>query len=167
MQDRGEVIIVDEKTTSQLGQSWSNQWLLDGQFIGYTWGCQQNGYQPVGALIRGVGIYANDCRIAQCFVSFTEEQIQSWYEALRYDVKEMINCYLALKKFGPERNLLYGAYDKSSCAAYGGCPYQSLCVAGTKGWKNWLNDYEERIWEPAAPRPAPLGQQLAANVIKP
>jgi len=44
--------IMDDKTTSSLGASWSKQWDLRSQFTGYAWGCQQAGIETNGVLIR-------------------------------------------------------------------------------------------------------------------
>ena len=48
--------IIDEKTTSSLGQSWTDKWTMRGQFIGYTWAASQSGIHAGMALVRGVSI---------------------------------------------------------------------------------------------------------------
>lgn len=61
-------IIEDDKSATQLGDKWANQWPLDSQFIGYVWAAQHpdadgnppillNPQEPGTALIRGVGVY--------------------------------------------------------------------------------------------------------------
>lgn len=58
----GFLHIEDDKSASQLGEKWGQQWKLDAQFIGYIWAAQQSGIlvpeEPGHALIRGVGIYS-------------------------------------------------------------------------------------------------------------
>lgn len=57
----GMPVVEDDKSASQLGEKWGQQWRLDSQFIGYIWAMQQDGIippnQPGTAVIRGLGIY--------------------------------------------------------------------------------------------------------------
>ncbi|MGH9438468.1 MAG: PD-(D/E)XK nuclease family protein, partial [Terriglobia bacterium] len=50
----GTILITDEKTTTQLGATWSKKWDLRGQFLGYSWAAQRAGIHVDGALIRGI-----------------------------------------------------------------------------------------------------------------
>ena len=58
----GGVYICDEKTTSQLGATWSRQWDLRAQFTGYAWGCEKSGVRVDGAIVRGVSILKTQIR---------------------------------------------------------------------------------------------------------
>jgi hypothetical protein len=154
----GQLICVDEKTTSQLGASWAKQWNLRSQFTGYCWAAQQYGLPVVGALVRGVS-----------FLKFTkanpgghgfEESIQmrpdwmieAWYNQLLRDVNKMVAAYKE------------GFYDQNlheACGSYSGCPFQRLCTVQDPD--NWIEGYYlPREWHPTAkvPYDQPQGQAI-------
>lgn len=57
----GMPMVEDDKSASQLGEKWGQQWPLDSQFLGYIWAAQQSGIltpdAPGQAMIRGIGVY--------------------------------------------------------------------------------------------------------------
>ena len=59
------VYLHDDKTTSQLGASWSKQWDLRSQFTGYCWAAAKADIPVNGVLIRGVSILKTKYDTAQ------------------------------------------------------------------------------------------------------
>lgn len=114
----GVLFIVDEKTTSQLGPTWPNQWTLRSQFTGYAWGAKSYGYPVAGAIIRGISILKEKYGHAQVITYRPEWQINRWLKQLERDLKRMIDSWAT------------GEWDFNldhSCSAYGACPYLRLC----------------------------------------
>ena len=74
--------IVDEKTTSQLGSAWSNQWALRGQFMGYTWACKQLGIDVQATVIRGIGIYVRDVKFQTAMEQYPDYLLARWYNQI-------------------------------------------------------------------------------------
>lgn len=130
---------VDEKTASQLGAQWSNNWELDSQFTGYCWAAQQFGYPVAGAIIRGVSILKERYGHAQAIVYRPEWQITRWLEELLDNVSDMIRFW--------ERNRYPLALDKAACNSYGGCGFKSLCLSPTP--EVWVaSSFVRREWNP-------------------
>src|SRR5215471_9935976 len=46
----------DDKTTKSLGPTWSRQWDMRSQFLCYTWGFREMGFNIAGFLVRGISI---------------------------------------------------------------------------------------------------------------
>lgn len=168
-------IIEDDKTASQLGASWGQQFRLDSQGIGYAWAGQQEGLfpkdAPVSVLFRGVGIYTPKYRkpgTETPVKKVTQDMIDSG--AVEYDLLNsfgtaqeivthspwVINRWLDQLKLDISR-LIWSyengkwnlALHKSACAAYGGCSFQSLCESQNPDqWKE-IN-FVKRKWDPLA-----------------
>jgi hypothetical protein len=134
----GGTFIVDEKTTSQLGASWSRQWDLRSQFTGYAWGCREAGIHVDGALIRGISILKTKYDTQQAITYRPEWQIARWFEETLETIEEMIVAW----KRGRFRHDLDHA-----CAEFGGCRYRQICLSQNP--EPWLAQYfEQRRWDP-------------------
>lgn len=134
---------VDEKTTSQLGKSWLDQWDLDSQFTGYCWAAQQYNFPVGGAIIRGISILKDKYGHAQAIIHRPQWQLDRWYENLLWNINDMIMTYERLC----EQSSIKMALDKAVCAQYGGCSYLSLCKSPTP--ERWIEiDYSPRNWNP-------------------
>lgn len=130
-------VLLDEKTTSQMGASWSRQWDLRGQFIGYAWAARQLGYPISTVIVRGVAIQKTQHQFQQLPVSISDHLIDEWVEELYNTLTRYITCYTT------------GKWSKcfgDACSAYGGCSYLDLCKA--KHPENWITNYEVRTWSP-------------------
>lgn len=100
--------VEDDKSATQLGEKWANQWQLDGQFLGYVWAAQQDGIlvpdQPGTALIRGVGVYTP---------KFVKPGTESYVKATGADLQEMVQKgeaeYSLLKSFGHSQAIVHHA----------------------------------------------------------
>jgi len=132
------IFIEDDKTTSQLGASWANQWHLRSQFTGYAWGCREAGIPVKGVLVRGVSILKTKYDKAEALTYRPDWQIDRWYEQLLRDIKRLVNAWRE------------GYYDYSldhACTEYGGCPFKQVCLV--QDGTNWLEQfYERREWNP-------------------
>lgn len=132
-----QLVVVDEKTTSQLGPTWVNKWNLRGQFTGYIWACQQYGYSVLGAIVRGISFLSKGFGHAEAIQMRAQWQIDQWYEQLLADVKRMVWCW--------ENNWFDQALDEA-CAGFSGCPFQPLCTSSTP--ESWVSKYGIRDWDP-------------------
>ena len=138
IQYAGGTYICDEKTTSQLGASWSRQWDLRAQFTGYAWGCQQSGIRVDGAIVRGVSILKTKYETQQAISYRPEWQIERWFDELCGWVEDIRNCWTS----GKWRHNL-----DHSCAEYGGCTFRQACSSQDE--TPWLETYfERRHWSP-------------------
>lgn len=133
------IYVVDEKTTSSLGPSWSRQWEMRAQFTGYQWACQQSlGVKPEGAIIRGVSILKTKYDTQQALTYRAPWEIDRWLEQTCRDLARMI------KMWGE------GYFDFAldhACAEYGGCSLLQVCKSPDPD--SWLPMYfEQRVWDP-------------------
>ncbi len=162
----GQLIGVDEKTTSQLGPTWSSKWRLRGQFTGYTWACLEYGLPVVGIVARGVSFLKGrkGATDPADFHGFEESlqlkskfEIDAWYVQLLNDVKRMVEAW--------EKNW-YDQDFSDTCADYSGCPFMSLCT--TSDPEAWIpGKFATRSWNPLAKVPASQPVQKSETVEAP
>lgn len=128
----------DDKTTSQLGASWSKQWDLRSQFTGYCWGASKAGFPLAGFLVRGVSILKTKYETQQAITYRPQWMIDRWYSQLLVDVERMKSMWAA------------GYWDYNldhACNEYGGCIFRKVCLSKDPG--PWLEgDFERRVWDP-------------------
>lgn len=131
------LVVLDEKTTGSLSTSWSRQWDLRGQFIGYVWACQQLGYNVQDVIVRGIGMYKTGPQFLAVPTNYPKHLIERWYEQLLKTIDHIIWCYTHNE----------WSYDfADACSSYGGCPYVDLCKH--KNAENWFSNYQTRTWSP-------------------
>jgi hypothetical protein len=134
----GGVFGLDDKTATQLGQSWGKQWILRSQFTGYAWAAQQYGMRLDGFVIRGVSILKTKYDTAQVLIYRPEWQIERWYTEMLDWIADMIECY----QTGSWRHNL-----DTACSDYGGCGFLDVCDSPDPA--SYLErDYERRAWDP-------------------
>lgn len=134
----GGIFIVDDKTTSSLGATWSRQWDLRSQFTGYAWGCREAGIRADGVLVRGVSILKTRYDTQQAISYRPEWQVDRWFEETLAWIEDMIKCY----QTGIWKHNLDHA-----CAEYGGCQFRLVCQSQDE--EPWLAQYfERRHWSP-------------------
>lgn len=135
----GAIFVVDEKTTSALGQSWERQWDMAGQFTGYSWAAREHGYPVAGAIVRGVS-FLKDCRFGHAMVPSprTSYQIEFWYAELLKKVKRMVDNYV---------NNSWEWSHGAACKVYGGCAFQQVCTSQNKE-KVLEVLFTKRRWDP-------------------
>lgn len=134
----GAVFGEDDKTTSQLGATWPNQWQLRAQFDGYCWGAKQAGMPLAGMLVRGVAILKGGYNHAQVPTYRPDWMIDRWYEQTLRDIKRA-------KRMWEE-----GYFDYSldhACNEFGGCVFKQVCQSPEP--EKWLAvGFEKRRWDP-------------------
>ena len=132
--------ITDEKTTTQLGASWSRQWDLRSQFSGYAWGARQIGIKVDGALVRGVSILKTKYDTQQAISYRPEWMIDLWYREMLVWVQRLVDSYT--------RNEWLHNFDHA-CAEYGGCQFRTNCSSTPEMDQAQLETYfEQRAWNP-------------------
>jgi hypothetical protein len=112
------IMVVDEKTTSQLGSTWGAKYDLSSQFTGYCWAAKQYGFPVSGVLIRGVSILKEKYGHAQHIMYRPQWQIERWQDQLIRDINRMKVSFES------------GVWDydlADACGAFGGCPYKAVC----------------------------------------
>lgn len=127
------IFVVDEKTTTRLGQSWESQWDMAGQFTGYCWAAREHGYPVAGAIVRGIS-FLKDMRFghAQVITQRTSYLIEFWYQQMLKKVKRMIQAYEDYTSRLGDGDPYY-ARDAwmwshgAACKAYNGCSFAQVC----------------------------------------
>jgi hypothetical protein len=133
------LVVLDEKTTGSLSTSWTRQWDLRGQFIGYVWACQQLGYPVQDVIVRGIGMYKTGPQFLAVPTNYPKHLVERWYHQLLKSVQHLSWCYTADE----------WSYDfADACSSYGGCPYIDLCKH--KQAEPWFSNYTTRTWSPVA-----------------
>jgi hypothetical protein len=135
----GGAFICDEKTTGQLGPSWSRKWDLRAQFTGYAWGCREAGIGVNGALVRGVSILKTKYETAQAVIGEGEWKIERWFGELQIWLARIIEDWKS------DRYL--HALDEA-CAEFGGCPFREVCDSQNSQQQNLETAFERRHWDP-------------------
>ncbi len=137
----GAVFGEDDKTTSQLGASWSRQWDLRSQFTGYCWGARRAGIPVVGFLVRGLSILKTKYETQQAITYRPTWMIDEWYEQLvTHDLPKMIQMWESGK---------WGASLDHACNEYGGCSFKQVCLSAPESRVQWLEaGFERRRWDP-------------------
>lgn len=134
----GGIFGEDDKTTSQLGASWSKQWDLRSQFTGYCWGLGRQGLPLNGFLVRGVSILKTKYDTQEAITYRSPAQIEEWYAVTLDNISDMIRDW---KRGIWRKNLDH------SCADYGGCTFRQACLSPDP--MPWLETYfERRAWNP-------------------
>ena len=142
IQYAGGSYIDDEKTTTQLGASWSRQWDLRSQFTGYCWGAREAGIQVDGAIVRGVSILKTKYDTQQAIGYRPSWQIDRWYNELLEWIEDIKVNYM---RRGPSEAWRHNL--DHSCAEYGGCAFREACLSPDK--TPWLETaFEHRVWNP-------------------
>jgi hypothetical protein len=143
----GGLFVEDDKTTSQLGATWSKQWDLRSQFTGYCWGMwKAAGIRPNGVLVRGVSILKTRYDTQQAITYRDERQIEEWYNVMLDCVRDMLRDW--------ERRWWRKDLDHA-CTEYGGCPFRNPCMSPDPA--PWLEQYfEPRLWNPLTREEKPL-----------
>lgn len=115
-----EFIIMDHKTTGQLGAQFMNRWNPNHQMSGYVIGCRSLGFECDTALIQGIQVVKTKQEIVRITTKRSEEQLQDFidtivYEAIRFDKNTT-------------SGKMPGA-DDLTCAEFSGCDFLAYCQA--------------------------------------
>jgi hypothetical protein len=141
------LFIEDDKTTSQLGSRWAQQWEMRPQFTGYCWAARKIGIPVDGVLIRGVSILKTKYDHAQAITYRPQWEIDRWYEQMIRDLKRMEMMW---KRLVLSHNRVGSDFDYNigeACNEYGGCPMLPICKKPNP--QEWLPEYfHQRYWNP-------------------
>lgn len=144
--DDGGLWVMDEKTSSQMGPKWVNQWPLDSQMTGYVWGAGRMlldmgiTEEIKGAIIGGVAIKKYDCEVARFPTYRPDWMVERWYDQLLND--------LAQWKLAYEGNSHNMNLDHS-CAYYNNpCEFAPLCLSKQPEKIMHGGLYEVKFWNP-------------------
>ncbi len=134
----GGLFLYDEKTASQLGNSWLKQWDHRSQFTSYCWGLRGSGFNPTGIVVRGVSILKDSYGTAQVLTYRAAWEVDRWLFQVNRDLIRMIEMW----KSG------YWDYNLDhACTEYGGCPLVRVCKSPDP--EKWLGIYfHRRKWDP-------------------
>lgn len=134
----GGTFICDEKTTTQLGDSWAKQWQLRSQFTGYAWGCRESGLKVDGVVVRGVAVLKTMYKHAQDISYRSQWMIDQWYKEMLSWVEDINHCY--------QTGVWKHNFDHA-CSEYGGCGFMNVCASEEP--EKWLETaFEKKIWNP-------------------
>jgi hypothetical protein len=130
--------VEDDKTTTQLGASWSRQWDLRSQFTGYCWAARKARLAVNGVLVRGVSILKTKYDTQQAITYRSDWEVDRWEAQVIRDLRRIQECWEA------------GYWDYNldhACSEYGGCAFQPICKSNQP--EQWLPVYfERRRWDP-------------------
>lgn len=143
--EAGGLWVVDEKTTSSMGEKWANQWPLDSQMSGYVWGAerrlQEHGVEQEikGAIINGVAIKKYDYDGGR-FKTYREPwEVQRWLTQMKRDV---LDWKVAHQAGNHMMNLDH------SCAYYlNPCEFAPLCKSRNPE-RLFEGEYVVEFWNP-------------------
>ena len=139
------IFVVDEKTTTQLGPTWTQKWELRGQLTGYCWAARIYGFPVVGAIIRGIAIRKHTIDHIEVLTYRSSYEIDLWYGQLVRDLQHIVNAY---------QTDYYNYAFNDTCTAYRGCHFQRLCKSPQP--ERWIStNYREHIWSPLTPKDTP------------
>lgn len=140
-------VVEDDKTTSQLGASWGEQWRLRAQFTGYAWGAEEYGHQIGGVVVRGISILKTMYGHAEIIEQRPKWMIRKWQTQLHRDINRMVELWREADFLSAERRPeVWDQNLSDSCSAFGGCQFLTLCTSEHPD--RWLGDYEVRHYDP-------------------
>ena len=139
----------DDKTTSQLGRSWPQQWDLRSQFTAYCWGAAKAGLPLMGFLVRGVSILKTKYETQQAITYRPTWMVDEWYEQLMtVDLPRMAQMWESGN---------WGSPHGGACEEYGGCQFKQICLSAPDNRVQWLQtSFERRRWDPVTREEMPL-----------
>ena len=149
--DAGVYVVIDEKTSSSLGDAWASSWPMRGQITGYMHGSAIYGYKVRHAHIRGIGILKQDITFAENLQNREDWQIENWLIQVRKDINRAAATYIQMCNDPSPLEKHWDQNFDSVCGSYGGCSYMDLCTSQNPD--RWLRgNYETVEWNPLRER---------------
>jgi hypothetical protein len=157
----GGVYCFDEKTTSQLGQKWGDQWDLRSQFTSYCWAGRRLRIPMQGAIVRGISILKTKYDTAQAITYRADWELDRWEDLMYRQLEKMLGFY-KLQEY--EKDLdgscvrSGNPWDKntdSACNDYGGCSFRKVCKAKNP-YDILQQDFARRVWDPTQHKEIPI-----------
>lgn len=142
----GLTVLVDDKTTTQLGPSWSNSWRVRAQFSGYVWLATQWGYHVDAVVIRGISILKERFGHAEVIETRPPHAVERWLRQTRRDVLRMKHTWAEYERSGFEDRGVWDYDLDSACSSYGGCTFLDMCVS--KEPQKWQDGFAVSFYNP-------------------
>lgn len=134
----GALSIFDDKTTSSLGASWSQQWDLRAQFSGYCWAAREFGMPATQVVARGISILKTKYDTAQAITHRPDWRIDRWHTQLVRDIKRAQLMWT---------EGIFDMAEDDACNSYGGCMFTQPCQSADP--QPWLETGFVRMkWDP-------------------
>jgi len=134
------ISVFDDKTTSQLGASWAQQWDMRSQFTGYVWACREYGIPVKQVVARGIALLKEKFNTSQAISFRPEFRLDRWREQVVRDIRRAITSW---------EEGYFDTNEADECSSYGGCMFKSPCQAVEP--EPWLRvNFAKRIWDPLA-----------------
>lgn len=151
----GNLFLEDDKTASQLGDSFGRQFDQSGQFSGYVYAAREYGLDIRGILIRGICFYKDRIDHQVVLTYRSENEIKQWKRATEAKIREAILCW---------QNEYYPENLGSLCTAYGKCPFNDFCKHQDVDFLR--TNFERREWNPHTRREVlfPIDQDITYEV---
>ena len=147
---KNQLWIVDDKTCSQMGPSWTSSFRLRSQFTGYVWAARMYGWNVAGAITRGAR-FTKELAFAEILEPRPQWMVDRWLLQLHRDIERMIQCW---------RDNYWDYALDGACTMYSGCQFAKLCtVANPDPWIKQF--FVDREWNPLTPHEQ---QEAEANV---
>lgn len=149
----GDVLFpTDEKTTGRLGEQWSSNFRLRGQFMGYVWAARSMGYDVAGVFVRGIGLHKEGPVFAQVPIYVPPYLVARWYESMLTKTQHLVDAWHSynsqLHALHAPKTLPFPYAFGFACTAYGGCPHAERCASQyperLDGWKQVERLYFEQ-----------------------
>jgi hypothetical protein len=150
---QGRPIVEDDKTSGSGHYSgWSEKWDLRSQFIGYTWACQQLGFDVEDVCVRGVGIQMRDIAHAEVIKPYSNYLRDLWLNQLRRDLWRLVDMW-------NEQYFDYNLAD--TCNDFSNCMFLQPCQS--RDPEPWLKTFDVRRWNPTSADPTKEEPSLPAS----
>jgi hypothetical protein len=135
-----EVVVLEHKTTSQLGKYYFDQFKPNNQVSGYVWAAEKlSGRKVGGAIINAIGIYkAGTTRFERQITTRSKAEIAEWMKNVWQTCVMIQNC----ERIG------YWPMFTQSCTMYGKCEYHNIHTLGTERERELYleQDYQREQW---------------------
>jgi hypothetical protein len=151
--ENGLLWIMDEKTTTSIGEKWADQWRLRFQFLGYLWAAYSMGLEPVGVIVRGIGLLKTKTTLVEVRLTFPHHLIEEWIGLRNNIILSMKEAYEWVMYSGKDYSSFFPNFS-SACTSYGGCPFMEVCLtAPDRRARKLASSFSTRKWNPLSPNP--------------
>ena len=151
----------DEKTTTQLGAKWADQWDLRSQFTSYCWAGRRLNIPMQGAIIRGISILKSKYETQQAITYRSGWELDRWEDLMYRLLRRMLDSYQQqVYEQDLDGSCVRGGnpWDRntdSACNDYGGCQFRKVCKAKNP-YEVLTQDFTRRVWDPIRHKEIPI-----------
>lgn len=142
--DTSKIFVIDDKTTSSLGDTWKFKWPLHGQLIGYSALLRTCGVRgTIATAVRGICMLKTKCTIETVHIPpYSDWLLRRWLEQTELTIAQIKEC----RRTGKWNYVMDG---QGVCGDFGGCIYAQACLE-QEPFK-WLPTFcERRKWDPVS-----------------